>query len=261
MLNLLRRNINKIKKEHKGIYFIISMFPIIKLMDDCIVYCLENDIKFKVFLYVTKIDKNANISGSKRSLLEAHPEIQQKNIIIIKEPKEVWEHFGTEKKMYVGCGSDCYQEFLDAGMTDRRNIFSLLTPPSSTIEISRYQPGQAVKKLAKKLREARPERNTSKYKKWRRGVFERDNYTCAITGKQGGRLEAHHIRRWADYPELRYCVSNGITLSAEAHQNINGREANYESFFLEAAKKNRQNKKPKKNKPNRRKLKGSLWGM
>jgi hypothetical protein len=54
-------------------------------------------------------------------------------------------------------------------------------------------------------------------KYWRDKVFIRDNYTCQTCGIRGGRLEAHHIKRWADYPKLRYVVSNGITLCRTCH--------------------------------------------
>ncbi len=64
-----------------------------------------------------------------------------------------------------------------------------------------------------------------KYKKWRKEVFERDNYICQICfgedermfGEKEFSLEAHHIKRWADHKELRYVVNNGITLCRECH--------------------------------------------
>ena len=56
---------------------------------------------------------------------------------------------------------------------------------------------------------------------WRKKVFERDNYTCTQCGK-GGKLQAHHIKRWADYPELRFDVSNGQTLCVGCHSKTEG---------------------------------------
>lgn len=51
------------------------------------------------------------------------------------------------------------------------------------------------------------------YKKWRIEVYTRDNFKCKIDDdKCSGRLEAHHILPWRDYPELRYKINNGITL-------------------------------------------------
>jgi len=57
-----------------------------------------------------------------------------------------------------------------------------------------------------------------KYRKWRLKVFMRDNFTCVSCGKVGGHLEAHHIKRWIQYPKLRYVVENGITLCKECHK-------------------------------------------
>ena len=65
------------------------------------------------------------------------------------------------------------------------------------------------------------DRGTAEYRAWRKAVFERDEYTCQIctfyTG--GGNLQAHHIKSYADYPELRYAVDNGVTLCEYHHQN------------------------------------------
>ena len=56
-----------------------------------------------------------------------------------------------------------------------------------------------------------------KYKDWRKQVFERDKYTCQKCGKVGCYLEPHHIKSWAKYLDLRYVVSNGITVCEECH--------------------------------------------
>jgi len=55
------------------------------------------------------------------------------------------------------------------------------------------------------------------YKQWRTSVFERDNWTCQTCGVRGVYLEAHHIKGWKDFVELRYVVSNGVTLCRECH--------------------------------------------
>ena len=56
------------------------------------------------------------------------------------------------------------------------------------------------------------------YKQWRRQVFQRDNYFCQFCGIKGTYLEAHHIKSWADYPELRFDLNNGMTLCKECHR-------------------------------------------
>jgi len=55
------------------------------------------------------------------------------------------------------------------------------------------------------------------YKQWRSDVFKRDDWTCQTCQCRGKYLEAHHIKRWSEYPELRYELSNGVTLCRECH--------------------------------------------
>lgn len=60
-------------------------------------------------------------------------------------------------------------------------------------------------------------RTSKKYAEWRKAVFKRDNYTCQECGIVGGTLNADHIKRFADYPELRLNVDNGRTLCVPCH--------------------------------------------
>lgn len=63
-------------------------------------------------------------------------------------------------------------------------------------------------------------RNSTIYKFWRFRVFERDNYTCQNKGcnQIGGELNAHHIEHFATHKELRFVVSNGLTLCKKCHK-------------------------------------------
>lgn len=58
------------------------------------------------------------------------------------------------------------------------------------------------------------------YKSWRAGVFERDGYLCQKCAQRGGKLRAHHIFNFADYPALRLDPDNGITLCDECHKRL-----------------------------------------
>jgi hypothetical protein len=60
-------------------------------------------------------------------------------------------------------------------------------------------------------------RGSAAYKKWRRAVFERDNYACEC-GKRGGQLNAHHIKPFAFFPDLRFAVENDKTSCEPCHK-------------------------------------------
>jgi len=61
-------------------------------------------------------------------------------------------------------------------------------------------------------------RMSERYKKWRERVFKRDNWTCQICGKVGGKLNADHIKSFALFPKLRFKLSNGRTLCVPCHK-------------------------------------------
>lgn len=61
-------------------------------------------------------------------------------------------------------------------------------------------------------------RNDSAYKDWRLEVWTRDKFTCRLHSDScKGKIEAHHILKWSEYPNLRYNVSNGLTLCHAHH--------------------------------------------
>lgn len=61
------------------------------------------------------------------------------------------------------------------------------------------------------------ERQTFEAKLWKKMCLERDNFTCQKTGQTGGDLVVHHINNFAEFPELRTSLENGITLSRKSH--------------------------------------------
>jgi hypothetical protein len=66
-------------------------------------------------------------------------------------------------------------------------------------------------------------RNSSDIQNWRAKVFMRDDYTCVNCKSKGGYLEAHHIKEFSKYPDLRFEVDNGITLCKPCHLKIHSK--------------------------------------
>lgn len=54
---------------------------------------------------------------------------------------------------------------------------------------------------------------------WTLAVFRRDGFRCRACG-HNGKLEAHHIHPWSDFPSLRFELSNGITLCKTHHRGL-----------------------------------------
>ena len=61
-------------------------------------------------------------------------------------------------------------------------------------------------------------RKSLEYQIWRLEILKRDDYTCQICGKRGGKLQADHIKPFALFPELRFELPNGRTLCIACHR-------------------------------------------
>lgn len=51
---------------------------------------------------------------------------------------------------------------------------------------------------------------------WKLAVLHRDNYACRVCQSKDN-LHAHHINSWAEFPEDRYILENGLTLCHSCH--------------------------------------------
>lgn len=81
--------------------------------------------------------------------------------------------------------------------------------------------------------------------KWRRQVFEKDNYTCEACGQHGGTLNAHHLDGWSWCKDKRFDIDNGITLCKECHIDFHkmyGKTHNTKEQFEEYLNKIKNNK-------------------
>lgn len=89
---------------------------------------------------------------------------------------------------------------------------------------------------SKEYYEAELARNTIEYANFRKTCFERDLYSCCVSGQKGGNLVVHHLYSFSDYPEIRFLVDNGVTMSKEKHNefhSIYGKRHNNLTQFIE----------------------------
>jgi predicted restriction endonuclease len=108
----------------------------------------------------------------------------------------------------------------------------------------------------------RPEMNTPEYKAWRFKVFSRDAFKCVMCGKgqsDGVKIEAHHIKRWAESEKARYVVGNGCTLCEDHHLLVTGNEKRYEKELRNLVNKNREQSGLKKRRVNNFYAKERKW--
>lgn len=75
-------------------------------------------------------------------------------------------------------------------------------------------------------------KSSSFYKEWRSKVFRRDRWTCQVCEYRGRDIEAHHIKRWTDFPRLTFRIWNGITLCKPCHDKTYGKEEKFEKSFF-----------------------------
>lgn len=75
-------------------------------------------------------------------------------------------------------------------------------------------------------------RNSEEFILWAKSIKERDNYKCQICGEVGGELRSNHIKKFSDYPELRFEPLNGITICRYCdYRWVFNREPQWESYF------------------------------
>jgi len=65
------------------------------------------------------------------------------------------------------------------------------------------------------------------WRKWRRSVFNRDNYKCILCGEWRRKIAPHHILPKRDFPKLKYTVANGATLCWKCHAKTILKEYKY----------------------------------
>lgn len=85
--------------------------------------------------------------------------------------------------------------------------------------------------FSKEASENKKQRSSLEYRRWRKSVLERDDYTCIWCGSKEN-LEVDHIKPFAFFPQLRFAVENGRTLCRPCHEDTpthGSKEVNIES--------------------------------
>ncbi len=68
---------------------------------------------------------------------------------------------------------------------------------------------------------------------WVKACKDRDGGKCKLGSKEcSGRLEVHHIYRFSEHPELRYELTNGITLCHFHHPRKKAQEDELRELFI-----------------------------
>ena len=84
----------------------------------------------------------------------------------------------------------------------------------------------------KKSGDGEKDRRSSACSAWRMEVWRRDRFKCRIADQCcAGRIEAHHILGWTEFPELRYQPNNGITLCHAHHPRKRAEEKRLAPIF------------------------------
>lgn len=137
---------------------------------------------------------------------------------LTKAKRDYCKHCSPYRSVTVACAA--------CGVAMRRSLSTVKKYRTCSPECaSRYQSDRQRGVLSHLWRggvagENRAARYSVQADRWRLAVFERDDYTCALCGRRGGRLTADHLLPWSAYPELRFDVRNGRTVCRTCHYTL-----------------------------------------
>lgn len=69
-------------------------------------------------------------------------------------------------------------------------------------------------------------------RKWTMAIYRRGGWTCELCEEQNGGIEAHHIFPYADFPNYRGNVDNGICLCTDCHRKTHSTVGKQLSYWL-----------------------------
>lgn len=112
-------------------------------------------------------------------------------------------HCGSKATMTFGnfsVGYDCAECKRRRFLGERNHNYNPNLSDEERLEIGRYE---------------------VRYKKFRREVYKRDNFTCVSCGNsKSGTLVAHHLDSYSEHPEKRTDPNNAVTLCDTCHKDF-----------------------------------------
>lgn len=163
----------------------------------------------EVFKKLSLIRTNKN----KPSNIELEKVCLQCHSVFTRKKRSGWKLWGKRKF----CSKKCQGIWIGINQTGERN-HNFGKKASKETKIKQSESHRGEKAYNFKDGKSRDKHGGYEYKEWRSSVFMRDNWTCQTCRIRGCYLEAHHIKSWAKYPNLRYDIMNGVTLCLGCHK-------------------------------------------
>ncbi len=127
------------------------------------------------------------------------------------------------------CSRSCASKSHPSGRTGKKN--SQYQKDMAKLKMSGVLHPRWIKDRTK-LKDDSKDRGGQLHREWSKNIKKRDGWKCRIDNKYCmGKVTAHHILSWRDYPELRYEINNGITLCEKHHPKKRKDEIKFISVY------------------------------
>lgn len=122
----------------------------------------------------------------------------------VKRCRHCQSQFIPKVRRFTFCSTLCYQKFLVAEGSFKEKFTQSLKGTKNP----KWSSGRASQERARFRKNIVPQ------------VLKRDGYSCQNCQAHGCRLHVDHIKSWAEYPELRFELSNLRSLCVPCHYQV-----------------------------------------